>query len=77
MSSTSSWLRERAAFYGSGIPTFEAAKRAGDSPDLAEAKAIIAEFESLYGPVPDREAAVQQALEKVQARDRRRSFGGY
>lgn len=75
--STGDWLRERAAFYGSGIPTFEASKRAGDSPDLAEAKAIIAEFEALYGPVPDRQAAVQQALEKIQERNRRRSFGGY
>ena len=36
------WFQERAAFYGSGVPAFEAAKKRGADPARAEAEGIIA-----------------------------------
>lgn len=69
--------RSRSAFYSSGLPAFEAALKGGATRARAEAEGLIAEYETLYGRVPDREAAIQQAVETIEKRDRRASHGGW
>lgn len=66
------WLQERAAYYGVGRPTFDGLIAQGVDKIRAEAEAIIAEFESIYGKLPpgQREDAVQAAVRKIEARER-------
>lgn len=72
------WFQERAAFYGSGVPAFEAAKKRGADPARAEAEGIIAEWEALQGPFATasaKEDAIQMAIKQIQQRNRSSSFG--
>jgi hypothetical protein len=67
--SFSAWTAGRSEFYGS--------LASGQSQDVAEAKAIIAEFEATYGKFgtqSERDAAVKQALDAIEKRNGQKSW---